>query len=230
MTLILSSIVSAAARGVRWWIYYLALEPLARRYFPVMMTSWNRVVAGRFRDPMIGRGILIGAAVGVWYALPVLLIEGTSDPSPNPVNMSGFRFLLSQFMIVMQTAAGGSLFWAFVFVIFSLAVRKTWLAILVFIAIITPTIYFSIPERGFGLAIGLLVYLGIISTLLSRFGVITSISFVFCVRLMVHIPISFDFSGPDFPGTMFAVVTVTAWACYGFWTSLGRRVFSVTNS
>ena len=47
------------------WIWYLALEPFVRRRWPWMMVGWNRLLAGRWNDPMVGRDFLIGGLVGV---------------------------------------------------------------------------------------------------------------------------------------------------------------------
>jgi serine/threonine-protein kinase len=47
------------------WLFYLAVEPYVRRWWPHRMVSWSRLLAGDFRDPLIGRDILVGAAFGV---------------------------------------------------------------------------------------------------------------------------------------------------------------------
>src|SRR5262249_23702413 len=60
------------ARGTGWtlfnagliWLFYLGLEPFVRRRWPDTIISWTRVLAGRFRDPLVGRDILIGSATG----------------------------------------------------------------------------------------------------------------------------------------------------------------------
>jgi hypothetical protein len=44
--------------------FYLALEPYVRRIWPTMIISWSRLMAGAVRDPLVGRDVLIGCAVG----------------------------------------------------------------------------------------------------------------------------------------------------------------------
>jgi serine/threonine-protein kinase len=44
--------------------FYLAVEPFVRRRWPHILISWNRVLDGRLRDPMVGRDTLVGFAVG----------------------------------------------------------------------------------------------------------------------------------------------------------------------
>jgi hypothetical protein len=47
---------------------YLALEPFVRRHWPEALTAWARLVNGRFRDALVGRGLLLGSAGGVLLA------------------------------------------------------------------------------------------------------------------------------------------------------------------
>jgi serine/threonine-protein kinase len=48
---------------------YVALEPFVRRRWPELLIGWARLLAGRWRDPWVGRDLLIGAAAGaVWAA------------------------------------------------------------------------------------------------------------------------------------------------------------------
>jgi serine/threonine-protein kinase len=47
------------------WLMYLAIEPYARRIWPRMLIGWVRFISGRFRDPAVGREILVGMTCGV---------------------------------------------------------------------------------------------------------------------------------------------------------------------
>jgi serine/threonine-protein kinase len=47
------------------WTYYVALEPYVRRRWPQSLIAWSRLLAGGFRDPVVGANVLIGAANGV---------------------------------------------------------------------------------------------------------------------------------------------------------------------
>jgi serine/threonine-protein kinase len=74
------------------WLFYLALEPYVRRWWPHRVVSWNRLLAGDFRDPLIGRDTLIGAAFGM--AMMVVLNLWTLTPgwfghvqAPKPVKL-----------------------------------------------------------------------------------------------------------------------------------------------
>jgi hypothetical protein len=51
--------------AVLLWAGYLAIEPYVRRWWPATLVTWSRVLDGRFRDPMVGRDFLLGAAAGI---------------------------------------------------------------------------------------------------------------------------------------------------------------------
>src|SRR5262249_27642466 len=51
--------------GIASWLMYMAIEPHLRRVWPEVLIGWSRFVTGRFRDPRVGRDVLIGACAGV---------------------------------------------------------------------------------------------------------------------------------------------------------------------
>ena len=79
------------------WLFYMALEPWVRRLWPETLVSWTRLLAGRFRDPLVGRDLLIGAVFGVLTKLlcqigilaPVVAWLGTSQSAGPPADLFG---------------------------------------------------------------------------------------------------------------------------------------------
>jgi Protein kinase domain len=57
------------------WIFYLALEPYVRRFWPHTIISWTRLLGGAVRDPLVGRDLMAGA---VWGAALALLLPLSS--------------------------------------------------------------------------------------------------------------------------------------------------------
>ncbi|HSS44857.1 MAG TPA: protein kinase, partial [Thermoanaerobaculia bacterium] len=51
------------------WVLYMAIEPWVRRQWPKSLISWTRLLAGSWRDPVVGRDILLGIALGVVWIL-----------------------------------------------------------------------------------------------------------------------------------------------------------------
>src|SRR5690349_17365731 len=72
-----------------FWVVYLAFEPFVRRRWPGRIISWSRVLAGGFRDPLVGRDILIGALFGLgalvsYLYLSRLMLQWLGHPPPVP--------------------------------------------------------------------------------------------------------------------------------------------------
>jgi serine/threonine-protein kinase len=63
--------------GISWALFeaaqlflaHLALDPYLRRLWPDTLVSWSRMFSGRFRDPLIGRHVLIGCFCGMLLML-----------------------------------------------------------------------------------------------------------------------------------------------------------------
>ncbi|NIL96916.1 MAG: hypothetical protein GTO62_07200, partial [Planctomycetales bacterium] len=71
LALVCSGLLHSAFFAVYFGLTYLAFEPYIRRFWPTLLISWNRLLTGRFRDPSVGRDLLVGATVGVYF-WPVL--------------------------------------------------------------------------------------------------------------------------------------------------------------
>jgi hypothetical protein len=71
---------------------YLALEPFVRRRWPWRLIGWRRLLDGRFRDPWVGRDVLIAMTVGLLAGLigeVFNLLPGfVGRPPELPVNRS----------------------------------------------------------------------------------------------------------------------------------------------
>ncbi len=64
---------------------YIAAEPLARTRLPRALVSWTRLTSARFRDPMVGRDLLIGMTAGtaiVAVAAGARAAAGLLGPDP----------------------------------------------------------------------------------------------------------------------------------------------------
>jgi len=97
-TLIGNALATAAFVCLEYWLIYLALEPWVRRYWPQTMITWSRVVAGNWRDPVVGRDLLFGTLFGMIYALIIALYEYANLRLGAPIfgqfglsNLNGFR-------------------------------------------------------------------------------------------------------------------------------------------
>ena len=63
--LVISTRLGAALfDGVVVWLFYLGLEPFARRSWPHLLIGWTRFLDGRWRDPLVGQAVLAGVLFG----------------------------------------------------------------------------------------------------------------------------------------------------------------------
>jgi serine/threonine-protein kinase len=62
------------------WVMYLGIEPYVRRRWPHRLVAWTRLLDGRFRDPLVGRelllGLLMAAAIVAVTCLPAIFEPG----------------------------------------------------------------------------------------------------------------------------------------------------------
>src|SRR5579864_2820125 len=112
--------------GGAMFLVYLALEPYVRRSWPTMLVGWSRVVAGRLRDPMVGRDVLIGTAAGVscaainlgFVALPAVHRGVEAQPALPDVSMLvGLRPWLLSTLINMNSGFQSGLITALILVL-----------------------------------------------------------------------------------------------------------------
>jgi len=227
-----ASLLYAAMMG----LLYLALEPYARRRWANLIISWNRLLAGDFKDPLVGRDILVGGMLG--FAHTVVIYSGpltrhwlgltvTPNAGFDVSYLQSFKHLWANFL----TASVGGIFLAFVplllLILLVTIFKKQWLA-----TAVLWTLYFMILGLAFasgGLWIAWL-WTGLIATIIvvciSRFGLLAMVSFQFFFTLSFHNAISANVSSWYFGNTIFAAVVLLGLAIYGFYTSLaGQKIF-----
>ena len=181
-------------------LLYFALEPYVRRRWPWRMISWNRLLAGRFNDPMVGRDFLIGGLLGVCLTLmlqlAVVLPPYFGRPSPLPIMTWLTAFTNVPFHLVMELppAIRDELLWFFLFFFLVLFVRREWLASILLLAVIVTYFLVQEPElHVFWVALlGATVTASLYVTL--RFGLLAVTVGAFCCYFLYQVPLSLDFS------------------------------------
>ena len=100
------------------WAYnidheFAALEPYVRRIWPFGLMGWTRLFSGHYRDPLVGRDLLAGAAAGSFMAMaaPVrdvasrLLEGGAPMPVANGLaGLLGFRYSVVTTINILLTS------------------------------------------------------------------------------------------------------------------------------
>ena len=140
--LLFGALYVAAFMFVQIWIFYIALEPYMRRVWPRMMVSWMRLLDGRFRDPLVGRDVLMGCLLGTTmpflnrrFALLVedwLGVEASAFPQDMAVAqfdvLGGTRQAISEFFLIHLNALATVLYFFLALFVLRLLTRRSWLA------------------------------------------------------------------------------------------------------
>ncbi|HEX8174550.1 MAG TPA: protein kinase [Pyrinomonadaceae bacterium] len=219
------------------WVMYVALEPLVRRRWPGRIISWTRFLAGDFRDPLVGRDILIGGLLGLamvlifyfWNLTPSWLGRPPYQPARiDTITLLGFRQFISQFTNNALIGLLEALGFMFLLLLLYIVLRKQWLAVGAGWLILSIALFnFGFDGTVDWLFAGLAA--AIIFTSLVRFGLLTS-SFLFLfLNTAWLLPITSDFTSWYAWSTIFILFMLAAFSVYGFITSLGGQKLSVAN-
>ena len=220
------SLIAAATM----WLFYTALEPYARRRWPEMLIGWSRLLAGRFRDPLVGRDVLIGALCGTLAAVVwqlgyfAQLRAGWQVPLGGVWALSSARAIPGELL----TTAGNDVWWSlvnlFLLMLYRIIVRIDGAAILL---LISTDVVFNLWWFGDGnvvLQVTFLTLIMSISTLvLVRFGLLALAVQTFFLSSLRSLPIALDF-GTWYSGhALLAPGLLMSLAVVGFYTSLGGK-------
>ena len=82
-------LVFVPAAGGLAWALYLAVEPFMRRHAPEALIGWTRVIDGRLADPLVGRDILLGCALGTLSRLVDIVPMALGERGVTVVNYIG---------------------------------------------------------------------------------------------------------------------------------------------
>jgi serine/threonine-protein kinase len=215
------------------WLFYIALEPYVRRWWPHRIVSWSRLLAGDFRDPLVGRDILIGSVFGVAITVvnylahlarggPALGVSPTFQASLDTLlglreSVGVFFNLPANFAIFL-----GILYLFLLLLLYLFFRRKEWLSSLV--AWLLPTVVWGAFYRNLliGILFAGLIY-GLILVVTTRFGLLAMIASQFFTLLFATYPMTWDFSVWYAGSTIFALCAGLAVVIYSFYISLGGQ-------
>jgi hypothetical protein len=220
------------------WVIYVALEPYARRQWPHALIGWSRLLAGRFRDPLIGRDLMFGSLAGVGVALLVVLtrlIPGwLGAPPPAPIvsglgTLGGLRLVAATLLAVQPGAMIVPI--AIFFLIFGLriVVRRMWIATALAFVLMSLLQGLQLQQTlplVWAVVAAAAVWIILIFVIV-RLGVLAGvISFVYANSLLA-LPLTADFSAWYADRAWLGRAVLALLTGYGFYVSLaGRPVFA----
>jgi serine/threonine-protein kinase len=245
ITLVAIAIIGALALGALAWVLYMALEPYVRRLWPQTLVSWSRLLAGRFRDPLVGRDLLIGFTAtavfgltffGVWLLgtrqglLPPLFEFAPLGP------MRGGRFAFGHLFVVLLEQIPVALGILMLLLLLRIVFRRTWIAAVLFFLFLSAVLAVQLGAisggQPAGVALGALLgglQAVFFTVLVTRFGLVATIgAFVYGeLSLAYWLPLSA--SSPYIGTTLFGWAIGLLLLGYSAWVSLaGRALFHDT--
>ena len=227
----------ALLEGARMGIFYLALEPIVRRYWPFGMISWSRLIAGDWRDPLVGWHVLAGVACGVvlhvmlaaYRLLPAVMGDGPPMP-----DSGGFGFLdnlgvfLGTLPMTVTRGLGTALFVVFCYAIGRRLLRRDLYAsaaVGLFLALALAKEF--ITGRHLPVEIGMLILLAAMLVVILRwFGLVAALSMFMVNQLFQFTPLTANMSDWYAYTTVSTLVIIGTLTLYGYVTSrAGEPVF-----
>jgi serine/threonine protein kinase len=221
-----------------FWVVYMAFEPFVRKLWPERIISWNRVLAGGFRDPLVGRDVLIGIVFGLGALLCNFFL---SDLFPRlfgyPPAVPWFDYPATQLLGLGSLAFGlmqqifGALMQPFMLLFFLLLLyiilRRERLAAFALWVIMSLTL--SLTHETLLAVPFACVSAFLMLCVLYRFGLLSLIAATYVLHLVIFFPFTSEFTAWYAADFVVALGGTLVLAGFSFYTSLaGRPIFRST--
>jgi serine/threonine-protein kinase len=206
------------------WVAYVALEPYVRRIWPETLVSWSRLMAGHFKDPLVGRDILFGGIAGVLVALLVGLSQltpawfGQPVPEPNSPLMdtfTGIRQAFSWLFLLQFNAVTSPLTVMLVILIARILLRRQWLAVAVAYVLFSAVGILSQTVYLWAIPFFILVWVVLI-VMITRFGLLPAILTFYFANILLVFTAPSDLSIWYAPRFIFIQLLMVGVVVYGF--------------
>jgi hypothetical protein len=233
-SLIGDALANAAFVFLEYWLFYLALEPWVRRYWPQTLITWSRVLAGRWRDPLVGRDLLFGVLFGIVYLMFLALYAYALMRSGSPNFMQFYIGQLNGLHAFADITAnnllgvvGGSLLNFLTLFLLRAVLRSQWLAAVIWVLGWTLVQTLRSNPGPFPSSVYLFVILAAIFSVLVfvllRLGFFALVVATFVLDSMSGSFFTTDFSAWYGASSLAAVILIAALALWGFRLALASR-------
>jgi hypothetical protein len=230
IAMFLLAVCTSVFYGVLLWTIYLALEPFVRRHWPQVLVSWANVLSGRGTDPVVGRDVLIGVALGVGLTLgirAILLAAGEGAVSfPGDVGvLLGLRSTVGVALDEAPYAIRNVLLYFFILFGLRVLLRRQWAAAAAFVAFLAILNALGNDRPWIGALLGL-VYFAPWAFVILRWGLLPFAVGAFVSSLLFDVIATLDGSAWYLANTLLLIAVVVGCACWGFYTAVGGRLWS----
>ena len=193
--------------------------------------SWSRLLAGEFRDPLVGRDILVGCAVGClqapWGIGALLLPEWLGlTPDVVPADFLGVAYgvqeavprLVWRFAQSVMTGLAA----VFLLLLLRLALRSRPAAIAAFVVSVAAVA--ATASAHFWIAFVAHAVLNLVFVLLiARVGLLAAVAAFYVMGLFIFFPVTGNLRAWYAGAGVTALLVLTALALFGFKSALAGR-------
>jgi hypothetical protein len=216
------------------WLFYIAIEPYVRRFWPRMLTSWARLVDGQHADARVGQDLLMGCLVGTVIALLVAAHQAApvlfGAPPGRPDNVGyvehqlafllGTQEQLAEVFGLLRSNIVLVMGFMVVLVTARILLRRTPVALvasfLIFVSLALPKGEYL--ALNLGLAVGSTL---ILLWVMMQFGLLAMMIGLVTYALLQSAPLGMGMGSWQANRTVLVSVTVLGVGLYGFSRSLG---------
>jgi hypothetical protein len=213
------------------WMVYLAAEPYVRRRWPQCLISWASALSGRFHDAIVGRDVLIGAALGVSFSVIDIVMNLPDWKYMNPIfnntaMLDGTWSTVGGILVEAPQGIRGAVFFVFLIFLLRVVLRNQVAAGVVFSMIFALLNFLANGNSWLGFAGSMVVY-GSLALVTLRWGILASCVGIFIGNTAFNFPLTMHAGAWYFGNAMLATAMVLAMIFWGAWTALGdgRRIF-----
>lgn len=214
------------------WIFYAALEPFFRRYWPHALVSWTRLVRGRFLDPVLGRDVLVGACIGCLALISEVVEDRLSESFGGPPHLLPTLEQLAALsgawgaLGAVLAAALGAVVLSWVQFSLLVLLRRLLGAgvvkIIAFALLVTAGNAFFDPQPLPALAVQFVFWL-VAAPLFVRYGFSAMVTAAFVFLTMTHLPTTLDPTQWYFPTSVAGFALLLALVGAATWASIAEE-------
>jgi hypothetical protein len=236
LAIFLIALCTSVFYGVLVWTIYVALEPYVRRHWPQALVSWTNLLAGRAGDPVVGRDVLLGTALGVGWALLVRVADRWSGENELPGYpgatelLAGMRGTIGLIVQGVPYALRNVLFYFFLLFCLRVVLRRQWLAAAAFglvFALLSALGNDGSPWVNGAVAFA---YFGSGAAVVLRWGLLSYAVGIFTSELLLKLPATLDSSAWYFGNMLMLVAVVVGLASWSFYAVVPRSPVSRARS
>ena len=231
IALLLTALAWALLTASLCWIGYLAVEPFLRRRWPEVLVTWARLLAGEFRDPLVGRDVLIGCAVGclqaIWGIGTLLVPEWLGlTPELVPADYLGVAYGVQEAVPLLVWRAAQSVMTGlaavFLLLLLRLALRSRPAAIVAFVVCLAAVASAASAHVWIAFVVDAVLDL-VFVILIARVGLLAAVAAFYVSGLFIFFPVTGNLRAWYAGAGVTALLVLATLALFGFKSALDGR-------